>query len=332
MNFKFIFITFLLILRLISIYSQPVFSSGDILPVVGDVHVINICDSVNEGTSGMNQIWNFTSITCPNSYQSKWLSSINSSLPTASMVNVSGFDTSFYDFSANLIDEIAISSQNTGFVPLTNSYIQNNFPISYGSTLTDSFVFSPYIVNSFTHLVSGNARYLVDGFGTIVLPTGTYTDVLRFHQIYIRRDSTVGLSTAIDSTEIFGWLKASNHIGIAWVWKTYSNGSPNPNPYAFSYLNNIVTSDNDITLDSSFELKLYPNPCVNQFYLSSIKPIDASKLCLIDFTGRRILFRFEKLSSNKYMISPIRKLNGRYMFRINFAEGASIYKLVEFVE
>jgi hypothetical protein len=315
------------------VYSQAVLNHLDLTPNIGETHTIHMCDSVNEGPGGINQTWNFSAVSCATTFSINWTSSIGSSLPTASIVRVVGTDSAFYNQTNNYIEALAISNPTTGFAFLIDTQRQLLFPLTYGSSLTDSFKYNPYTtpLSAYTQYVSGKMTYIVDGYGTIILPSGTYSNVLRMKQIEIRKDSTAGIGTDIDSTVTFGWLKADNHIALAYVSKRYFNGATSPNPASFYYLDAIVTSLDDGDLNSESSFTLFPNPVSNKCHLTFIKPFDDLKFKLFDMLGTEIPLEYDKLLSTSYTFNPINQINGIYTLKIFSKNELLISKKIHFV-
>ena len=299
-----------------TVLTQPIITFTDLTPLIGETHSIYNCDSVNEGPSGINQTWNFSNIICGSTFPVNWVSSIGSSLSSASIVRVVGIDSTFYNLSGSYMEEIAQSNQTMGFVSLSDTFRQYIYPITYGDNVIDSFKYNPFIDNSFIHYKSGKFSYKVDGYGTLILPSGTYTNTLRLKIVEIVKDSLVGLTTTIDSFITYGWIKGGNHIGIAYKTSLYSYGSSIPLSSFFYYLNGIVTSNNDYSINNENYFESFPNPSSNIIYINIPTLNDNFNFKLFDVLGKEIPIKYHKNQTQNYSLSPLSKLNGIYYLMI----------------
>lgn len=300
------------------VYSQAVLNNLELSPIIGESHTIYNCDSLNEGPGGINQTWNFSAVSCASTFTINWTSSIGSSMPTASIVRVAGTDSAFYNQTNSVIEALAISNPTSGFVTLLDTQMQLLFPITYGSILTDSCKYNAYTtpIPSYTHYVWGKVSYIVDGYGTVILPSGTYSNVIRMKQTEIRLDSTVGIGTDIDSTVTFGWLKADNHIGIAYVTKRYFNGAIFPHPASFYYIDAIVTSLREAIKYNESNITLLPNPAHEKFQITFTSSLDDLKIKLFDIIGNEIPLVFENSLPTCFTFYPKIQLNGIFILKI----------------
>ncbi len=101
---------------------------------------------------------------------------------------------------------------------------------------------------------------IVDGYGTLILPSGTFTNVLRMHTFSKERDSVSGGGVSATGRESYGWSAPGFHFGLLSVGMDttgglhvanviYTAGSGTPAALAIAKAN-----------DNQLSLEINPNP------------------------------------------------------------------------
>lgn len=142
------------------------------------------CDTAgfSAGSGGANQTWNFTSLNVVDSLiyaiVHRNSASNGGQFPNASFVEVFGTNEVYVENNAS---QYAVGglSQSGIIIKYPNTQINYNRPATYQDTLVDTFT-TEYTVMSFNVKGAGVIRTKVDGYGTLVLPDSTYSNVLRF--------------------------------------------------------------------------------------------------------------------------------------------------------
>ena len=95
----------------------------------------------------------------------------------------------------------------------SNSKQMYKFPLAMNETLSDTFN-GTATVSGYSLTRSGSTNGTVDGYGTLITPSGTYTNVLRIKTNQTSTDNLAG-TTNTASTETYSWVKAGIHLEIA---------------------------------------------------------------------------------------------------------------------
>ena len=169
----------------IDTFAQPVITDGNNIPAAGlSVPVSFATPSSGVGNSGASQTWDFSSLSfsvigtvaviTPSS------SPIGSSFPTANHCQ-SLVGQNSYNFFSVLSTKMECLGYNISSPGSGNDYTPNprttlKFPFNYLDTETDTWQKVGGSVN--------NVTLTYDGYGTLITPTATYTNVVRIKEDY----------------------------------------------------------------------------------------------------------------------------------------------------
>lgn len=208
-------------------FAQPVILYSNESPQGGAAYVEHMCgvSHVNQGPAGAGVTWNFGS-----------LSTISTDTITYAACPGPVFCDSFsgsglasliagkYDFYAADTNTFAISGQqSTGgniYYSLPEAFV--NYPFSYGLAARDSFAWYRPAVQWYGY---GVDSLFGDGYGTLILPSGTWNNTLRVHTVSLSVDSNFFSSVAtVDSyrTDIYNWYTPGIHGPLLSVYYDYA--------------------------------------------------------------------------------------------------------------
>ncbi len=194
------------------------------------------------------------------------------------------------------------------------------YPFTFGSSQSDQAsgtLFSTcrdydWSASSETHGV---------GYGTLILPGGTYDNVLKVRRITFssKVNSEIGLERTNNIVEHF-WFQPGTHGPLLYMRSWSNDGCPGSNEgveIVYTVPNNITTQIEDET--SNFRLSAFPNPTRNEVHLSLnsdnatdlriwISDMMGHELILVDSQSfsRKELFRtidVSQLSGGVYLIN-----------------------------
>lgn len=200
--------------------AQPVIQSSDISNIVGETYTVNVAATYqSEGAAGANQTWDFSGLT-------------SGTAATIEMQNPSSTASGSQFTSATVSQYIAIqstymyfgwsSSEHTNYglvaggatIPYSNPEVMFNLPLTYGNTHTDDFD-ATFTSQGYLWDRSGSVSSEVDGYGTLITPSGTFTDVLR---VKVEEDYQDDLQafpqSAYYQSEVYHWYKAGVHYPL----------------------------------------------------------------------------------------------------------------------
>jgi hypothetical protein len=168
--------------------AQPIIQNGDNLPQPGFIAQRGAgSTTLAEGPAGADQTWDFSTALLyadGNSYQvlDAATSPFASAFPTADYVALrTSSGSEYYFYYNNLPDRLeavteGISSLSSYDIFTADRMTKLKFPFAFGESATDTYVYD-----------GGGTGSLVvtyDGYGTLITPLGTVTDVVRIKTIY----------------------------------------------------------------------------------------------------------------------------------------------------
>ncbi|MFK7770617.1 MAG: T9SS type A sorting domain-containing protein [Saprospiraceae bacterium] len=283
---------FFLTLVILSCYAQP--SVDDIIiPNFQDsIHLIK-CASTDfqASTTGENQTWDFSNLqpdaTNPE-YYFKFFDPQDAPhfdrYPQADIAAINA-DSQwvYYNYENNNLMELigaVFDDPNFGIAygDYSNFETEEKFPIQYENGWTDAFD-GTNVFGAFSTAFSGTVEGEVDGYGTLILPSGTFENVLRIKE---NRTYTIPGTPTMTST-MYRYVSSDYNL-----WLLSMESFPT-NPPLIYYQDNpeIISATNDI--DYSFDLKIAPNPIQRGTDLQlQMSHHDFISIELFDLFGKRI--------------------------------------------
>ncbi len=313
--YKAIFLyTFLLLLLCLPLQS---FSQGSvsiaIIPAIGDsIHLVKctVAD-FQEDASGPNQNWDFSGLSAdptnpdyffkflapqqtpyPTQYPQAFLAAIN---PDSQYV--------YYQLDNGVLQLVGAVAEEpslgTAFANYENAETEEVFPISYENTWSDNFD-GNNVIDPFSVAFSGTVSGEVDAFGTLTLPSGTFTNVLRIKE----ERSYVISGTAPTSSTMYRYVSADHHL---WLLSMESFSSGPPLIY-YQDMPSIVSTTQ--ALDFSAEIQLHPNPIsAGQVLQVQCESQALEALSLYSATGKRYALETSFDGQSSFQLSMPQELS-----------------------
>ena len=318
--------SFLLTLQLILVgVSNAQLTASDVNPIAGDTFHIQTCSYIGLGNAGNNVVWDFSGVS---SIDGPALVSYTHGFPTLPNSNITSIQTIVDNPNVQPITRIlhvnSTAQEYLGSPDVTYSDSEKllEFPIDLSMNFTDDFAAS-FVTAGNNFDKTGNSTITCDGFGTLITPEGTYTDVYRTHLVQSSSDvSTSGGINSQYTTDEYNWYKAGYHHPIMTLG-TYSFVlSPidiTENRAKYLVENNSVSEITDLDVS---EISIYPNPAQETIHLETkhiIKSVD-----LISLNGKKI--RSIQVNSNTPTISISNLKAGTYILRIETKSGKISYQ------
>ena len=303
------------------------------MPVAGDNISMADADTagINAGSGGINQVWNFQSLTTTNSYTKSFFTCTNTISNLYS--NINGSSLNDYYNSQNNIFEYMGWDQPSFSIPnfrVGLTYIDPptylTFPFSYGTIINDSYLhYEPTsdLVSIFSTKTTASVTTVSDGYGTIVLPSTSINNVLRIKKTEVVIDSTFDSnflqSVQTSTLTTYLWLDLYNHAPLLEISYTTNNGTTTKK------VTYIPTPSSGIKDNSRSDLSMavFPNP----FNISTTITINSDlrnnyELKIYDIVGKEI-----RSYDNRSFITE----NGKIKIIIergNLQEGMYLYKIL----
>lgn len=278
-------------------YAQPTFSS-DVFGGIGDSWAWTQWNAsgFDVGASGANVTWDFSDIVITG--PSTIYKNVNpAATPYAGSFGLATLAATTDDMNYTYfqVTPALINNLGAGTVAAVISYDNPEtiltFPLTYDSENDDTFG-ATFTSLGYGFEREGTVQMEANAYGTLILPTGTYTNVLRVKLKELYSDASIGLPVPITldyNFETYYWLAP----GVTGLLFSYANletttlaGSET---VEIGFLNDdAVAGIHSNTLSDNL-INVYPNPATEIIYVDNKSALGFGKIYLYDITGQLIL-------------------------------------------
>lgn len=309
-------------------------------PTVGDIESYRDLDSTGLffGSAGTSQTWNYSAMTAvPNpasSFTYVPMSSVpnNFLFPGGTIANDDGAGNfGVLSNNSTKFEYLGYATATaTNCWSYTDPLKMYDIPFSYGNTSTDVF---KIILPTFT--ATGTFTTYADGTGTLQLPIGTYTNVLKLNYVVYEIDTTL---TSIQNftlliNQYYSAISKFPLLEVQTINQTITTGTNVTTTYAkygriiaFGVPSGIITIEND----KSFVI--YPNPVSNgEVYISNTNSFSGRmSVEIINVLGQivKTILLENQNATNAKKIDMSDLTSGIYYLRITGKEGAKTQKII----
>lgn len=304
-------IIILLLLNNLITYAQPVLNDSDF----NSYYNLNIYSAATDipalsaGNSGANVTWDFSTMTATFDGTFSTVSAASTpyaaDFPNANFAYkiISAGAPDYYEYfnrTASTFEKLG--SKDSDYTDqLIDTSIIFNFPYNYQSTFTDTYANAQDPPGGYTITIT------YDGYGTLITPYDTHTNVIRRKSVEVD-----GNGTYTDYT----WY-TTNPAKIVMAMGFYDNPTDNQFSNYTQFLSSTNLSINE-NKKSNF-VSIYPNPTNSILNLDLSNKIGINKILVIDITGKTVLqqnqntsqINVEKLAKGLYVIE-IYSENGKF--------------------
>ncbi len=308
--------------------AQPNLTSANSAPVAGNSvtgkHGYAFEFFASNAISGANVSWDFSDLSPNQTYQYDIVNP--STTPYANSVSGETVAMSYqgiYDYNAvstNSWDRIKSYFSASTIYDYTNPFTIIEYPCSYGSTFSDTYEMEATAADPFTR--TGSYTATADGYGTLILPWGTITDVLRirYHE------------TWTDDYPSFGTLQGEQYIclyvhpGSPYVLLSVYEDTGSYT--SFNYMQPLGTSlPNDLAQDVTFNI--YPNPANSFVTIAGVQSGSTEQLIILNSFGQTVTnTNMTYLATNGYRYDVSSLAAGVYTFILVGDERKQMHKIV----
>ncbi len=298
----------------ISALAQPVIQASDINYVIGESYTLHLCDWESAGSSGANQTWDFSDVSENNTASiglvAPSASAAASNFPQANVAAYVPVQETYQFFSANSSASAYYGLAVPGTtIPYSNGEVFFTYPLTYSNTNNDLFG-GTFNSGGYNWTRTGTINSEVDGYGTLITPAGTYTNVLRVKIEEDYDDEPTGVPQVQNTTsEVYHWYKAGIHYPIAVNTSLTSGGFP-------QYLFQFVDATTGIEESDAVQLAVYPNPATEILNVVNDQFV-AAQYEIVDVMGREVLNG--TLNSKRIDVNSLK--NGSYFLRTTSTDG-----------
>jgi len=262
--------TVLLILISALAYAQAEITQSN-LPIIGDHVVIAICSGpASPGNAGAMQTWDMSGLTEDEeqffTYINPSEGPLTDSFPNANLCARSWLDDfSYYNTSGSSLSVeghvVTLESGDTAMVVFDNSELILELPYTYITGFVDDFDGDLFVPGFSGLTFEGTVEFEADGYGTLILPTGTYTNVVRYRMFREQNNSLNGFPAGTQTKEQWAWVSSEYRFWLLLMEENFDGTSTSSlvwydkNPYS--------TSTSVQNLNQGQDIFAFPNPLRN---------------------------------------------------------------------
>ncbi len=264
-------------------------------PVPGQTFTFHQTNNVPPGPGGANQIWDFSNMPSGAAVNLNYLppnaTPYNAVYPSATVAGIDWLnDITYLQAGANGIDFLGKYSAVINSVIIYQDVERvMTYPCGYNTSWTDNF--SSAFSSSGTPVSrTGTISGLADGYGTLIMPNGTYPNVLRVRTIEDYTDVVAGGAIIIDYLFThYSYYLPGTPVPLISVHDqlTVTNGSPSSVLFA-RWLTSSPTGMDQVA-HASLGVEVYPNPATDQIAVVFGSAGGAHLLEILDGLGRTVL-------------------------------------------
>jgi len=319
-----------------TVNAQPTLTAATSNPLAGDIfygHDVDVT-GLAKGAAGAGVSWSFPTLTVINVDTTSYLAcSATPYCDSFAGSNIVSYDNTDYIYGITSSSALKFIGGHIGgsIEHFTKPQTYINYPFTYNSIHKDtSSAFLPSLGAYF--VVTDSA--IADAYGTLTLPSGTFTNVLRVHVTSVEKDSfnVMGMPIVTESqTETYSWYAAGFHNPLlSMTYDTSGTGSPALSDARYFTRNHPTAVSNVANAGST--IQVYPNPASDKITISC-NLADAKKavITLSDLTGRIVAsINAEELTEGANTVNiPVNNLaNGIYVVNLRTATGSTTQKVV----
>lgn len=315
--------------------AQPVITSTQLLTIFTDtVSMLQTSTPPGPGPSGANVTWDFSGLSASDMKEAMRVGDcpgepLCSDFPTANSYS-KGIFLSTGNITYTMSRKTQQKLETTGSKDDTQPAIvysdpktEYEFPLSYQQTFGDTYTWSG---NGGTG--SGMVDYTIDGYGTIITPMGTFSNVLR--RKMVQRDTTTsGGNTIVVEIVTYTWLRADQPgLILHYLEGTLLSPAAGPIQVVINYGNNPPSTATGIGEPglSDASIQVYPNPVTDGHFRVRSEHL-IRYVCLTNLVGQTFYEAHTRNSTTDFSINLVKPVAGTYLLTIDTDKGSCVKKI-----
>ncbi|TXI78882.1 MAG: T9SS type A sorting domain-containing protein [Flavobacteriales bacterium] len=179
-----------------SAIAQPTLTFAGNGPTQGTSYEWHFSDHIAPGTAGPGQVWDFSSLTTDSTEVVTLVdpatTTFGAQFPTATVAEVSDGSTAYFRVGTNGVYLLGYEGEGMAVVYSDEGRFMS-FPCSHQTNWTDTYS-ATFEDEELEVIMAGSIEGEADAYGTLILPTGTLTNVLRVHWVQ-EEETTSGMFT-----------------------------------------------------------------------------------------------------------------------------------------
>lgn len=310
-----------------SINAQITLTSTTNTPTIGDSYTyVSIPNySFNVSQSGANQTWDFSTAT--------GATETTNVINLASSSEPSNHPSSDFVFNTTGTNAESYLSSSSSDISIEGSYLAGTlraiysdkqeylkFPITYNDVFNETFAgIVENITASQTYDRSGTIEITADGYGNLILPYITISNVLRIKVIIKSTDLFMGFTLPETITTSYFWYNTLNKYALATTSEVYYSGSIiSSQAYYLIESDLVLGTKNSVLVDTN--INIYPNPSKDFVYINN-EYYNNLYIDILDITGSLIKSIVISNGQNQVNVSDLQ--SGIYL--IKYLNKSQIY-------
>lgn len=272
---------------------------------------------INPGTAGTGVTWDLSAMGNSSQVTVDVTANSGGAFPAANTkATQSNGGVIYYNQTASVFEIMGLDAVSTVF-SYSNPATYLQYPLTSGTNYTDQFACT-FTVSGFNFNRTGSTQSEFSGYGTLITPLGTYTNVVRLKSTQTITDVYSG--GTLNSTIVsYNWYKAGVHHELANVSATTSNGNTTYSSYYTDVPANLGLEENEL-----INLSVFPNPTTGTVHINSDEVI--SKVEVYQLSGELAM---EQTADNSSLEIDLSALNtGMYLVKVYGKDGAVSVKRV----
>ncbi|SMD03032.1 T9SS type A sorting domain-containing protein [Chryseobacterium sp. YR221] len=327
MKTKYLLIIILCILFTIQIKAQPTITSADIITGTFPNTAVSLAPGAySPGSGGANITWDFSNIqgtaigvtfvwgVCPGIAECSAFPTANRYIALIDPSTGTQFpDKNMFRLTDTQFEHLGARNETMNFTyAYTDTPIELIFPLTYGQSFTDTSSVTDNTITTTT-----NDVFTADGYGTIITPAGTFTNVLRVKKVSTVTSSGAGTTSV---TEMINYIWYKNNRETIAVFSIVNLISPVSAPQSSNF--QYATNANLATENIQIEKKpiMYPNPVKDgKLWINIPSNTKIKSIRIYDMTGKQIFAELQH---------QIIQIGGKHMINMqNYPEGNYIVNM-----
>jgi hypothetical protein len=232
-------------------------------------------------------------------------------------------------------DGCVMGANDYAVIPSDNTFTYNvpdtlmKFPLKWGDHFATSYyAINPISTSSFFETQYGSSSTVVNGEGKLILPYGTFDDVLRLKIISDFTDSSHSTADTIVKLHRvqYRWYAPTQRECLMIIDTSYGYIGYFPYPYQNSIMSGyILTHPLAVNnLSKTDDVKIYPNPATTQLTISS--PENITAITINNLLGQTVYSQLQTANCKQLQLDVAALPSGVYFVKIN---GAEVRKFVK---
>ena len=278
----------ILLLFCIPSFSQPVLTGANSNPVVGELFYRHVVDTagVKLGASGPGSVWNYGGLTVIKNDTVNVVTCSSTpycdSFPTSSIAfQFSPADVSYGIANSAFTMGVGGHSDAVGYSKMLRMDTAMIYPVSYPMSWSDTSIEVYDTTYASSHLFRSGSRN-VDGYGTLILPSGTFTNVMRIHDVVYLTDSNYtgsSLHVYYHRTDGYSWYVPGFHFPLLTmeVDNDVMTGAIQDIFFVVYYTGSGLASLS-VARDQIPDVQVYPNPVKDVIHINNLQSAAAYRI------------------------------------------------------